>query len=799
MIAARVAREIRVRGIVQGVGFRPTVYRLAKACRITGDVRNDGDGVLVRACGEAAALDDFIARIATDAPRLARITAIESCDATTAVALDDFRIVASETGTPHTQIAPDAAVCATCRAEVLDPFERRYRYPFANCTHCGPRLSIVTRIPYDRPNTTMAPFALCAECSAEYDDPADRRFHAQPIACHRCGPRATLERMDRAVDTFDMHSMLDDVDAARSMLQEGHVVAIKGLGGFQLACDATNATAVATLRERKIREEKPFALMAFDLETIRRYCNVSEAEATLLESSAAPIVLLAANGLERLPDAIAPGMRTLGFMLPPTPLHVLLLRRMGRPVVMTSGNRAHEPQTIDNDDARERLGAIAEYALFNDRAIASRVDDSVTHVVGDRARVMRRARGYAPEAIALPPGFERAPDLLALGAELKSTFCLIASGAAVLSQHQGDLEDAATYDDFLHNIALYGGLFSGTPAALVVDRHPDYRSTSYGRERAEFDAVPLIEVQHHHAHVASVLAEHGYPLDAPPVLGIALDGLGYGDDGELWGGEFLIADYRGFKRVGTFKPVAMLGGAQAIREPWRNTYAHLMAEMGWAEFAMNFGELELFEFLASKPRATFDSMAAARVNSPRASSCGRLFDAVAAALGLARERATFEGQAAMLLEGCVDRVALANESDESAYPFGMPRIGGRGLPYLEPLGMWRALLRDLILATPPGVIAARFHRGLARAIAAMAIAVTRGGYAGDPSPTTIALSGGCFHNAILFEAVTARLEAADYRVIANERVPSGDGGIALGQALIGAATLLVAAPERTVS
>lgn len=794
MIAAKptVSIEIRVRGTVQGVGFRPNVWRLAHACAIVGDVRNDADGVFIRACGEPDAIERFVSLLHDDAPPLARIASIEVTAATQPIATDSFAIVSSVGGRARTQIAPDAAVCTTCRDEVLDPFVRRYRYPFANCTHCGPRLSIVTRVPYDRPLTTMAPFALCAECSAEFANPTDRRFHAQPIACHRCGPRATLARMDGAVVTFDMHSMLDDVDAARSLLQKGSIVAIKGIGGFQLACDATNATAVATLRTRKVREEKPFALMAYDVETIRRFCTVSAAEEALLASPAAPIVLLAASGPERLPETLAPGMTTLGFMLPPTPLHVLLLRRMGRPVVMTSGNRSNEPQAIDNDDARARLGTIADYALANDREIANRVDDSVVRIAAGTPRVLRRARGYAPSPIALPPGFEGAPDLLALGAELKSTFCLIVDGSAVLAQHQGDLEDAATYDDYLHNLALYEGLFDRAPMLLAVDRHPGYRSTAYGRERAKRDGLPLVEVQHHHAHIASVLVEAGRALDAPPVLGIALDGLGYGDDGELWGGEFLIADYTGFRRVGTFKPVALLGGAQAMREPWRNTYAHLAAELGWAEFAMNFDELELYEFLAAKPLATLDGMLARNVNSPRASSCGRLFDAVAAALGLARERATFEGQAAMLLEAIVDRDALERESPDFDYPLPIPRIGGRGLPYLEPLGMWRAILGDLILKTPPGVIAARFHRSLARGIAAMAVAVTTGEYAGETPPDTVALSGGCFQNAILLESVSARLEAAGFTVIANARVPANDGGIALGQAAIAAAAALLA-------
>jgi len=787
-----IALAIRVRGRVQGVGFRPNVWRLAKLCGVSGDVRNDAQGVLVRARGRRRAVELFLALVQSDAPSLARITSVEATPATDSIAGDGFVIVESEPGRANTQIAPDAAVCAACRNEVIDPFQRRYRYPFANCTHCGPRLSIVRRVPYDRSNTTMAPFALCGDCGAEYANPSDRRFHAQPIACHACGPRAKLARMDGRLVTFDMHSMLDDVDAVRSLLQKGAIVAIKGIGGFHLACDATDAAAVERLRARKVREEKPFALMAYDIEMIRRYCTVSAAEAALLHDPAAPIVLLRADGEERLRWPVAPGSRELGFMLPATPLQVLIMRRIGRPIVMTSGNRSGEPQVTGNAEARERLGAIADYVLDHDREIATRLDDSVVRVVAGETRVLRRARGYAPDPIALPPGFAHAPDVIALGAELKSTFALVVGGEAVLSQHLGDLEDALTYADFERNLTLYEEMFGARPAAFAVDRHPGYLSSNYARERAQREALPLLEIQHHHAHVASVLAERGRPLDAPPVLGIALDGLGFGDGGELWGGEFLIADYRRFRRVGTFKPVALPGGGQAMREPWRNTYAHLMAELGWTDFAMNFSALELFSYLAGKPLATLDGMIAGGINSPRASSCGRLFDAVAAALGFARERAAYEGQAAMLLEAAVDRNAFAALSDDEMYPFALPRLGGRGLPYIEPLGMWRALLGDMLLGTPIGTIAARFHYALAYAVAGLAIALARGEYAGTETIDTVALSGGCFQNVILLEAVIARLEGAGFTVLTNARVPANDGGIALGQAAIAAATLIPA-------
>lgn len=787
-----VAMEIRVRGRVQGVGFRPTVWRMARDLDLAGEVLNDAQGVLVRIGGADRAVADFLARMENEPPPLARIDRIETRPFDGELP-DDFRIGDSLGGDAHTQITPDAAICDACAREILDPFERRFRYPFANCTHCGPRLTIVRAVPYDRATTSMAAFPMCAACRKEYGDPADRRFHAEAIACHACGPRARLIRFDGKATSFDQHSMLDDVDAAASLIRKGEIVAIKGLGGYQLACDATKAEAVARLRRLKRRDAKPFALMARDLDIVRRYCAVSREEADLLASPAALIVLLSAKGPERLPVEVAPGLATLGFMLPTTPLHLLVLRRLETPVVMTSGNLSEEPQATDDADAREKLGAIATYALIHNREIANRVDDSVARVMAGRVRLIRRARGYAPAPIPLPRGFESAPDILALGGELKATFCLVKDGAAVLSQHQGDLENAATFDDFRKNIALYAKMFDHAPAALVADAHPEYLSTKLAQDWTRARKIPLIEIQHHHAHVASCLAENGYPLDGPRVLGMVLDGLGWGDDSTVWGGEFLLADYRGYQRVGTFKPVGMIGGAKAVREPWRNLYAHLAAQMGWAEFAMNFSELEIFADLARRPRKMLDAMIRDGVNTPKASSCGRLFDAVAAALNISRERQAYEGEAGARLESMVDRRALLDESEELAYPMAIPRLRESGLPYIEPLVMWRAILGDLILKTPPGVIAARFHRGLAKAVVAMAEKLARRDDEDGPRFDTIALSGGCFQNQILFEEVARRLEEKNFAVLSHAQVPANDGGLALGQAAIGAARMIDAA------
>ncbi len=776
------AVEIRVRGRVQGVGFRPRVWQIAQDLALSGEVLNDSEGVLIRVYGRASKIITLIETLRHAPPPLADIVAIETRNFGDYLA-DGFKIVESERGSARTQISPDAATCATCAAEILDPFARRFRYPFTNCTHCGPRLSIVRAVPYDRATTTMAPFMLCSACEGEYRDPADRRFHAEATACHICGPKARLTRFDGRVFNFEQHSMLDDVDAALSLIQKGEIVAIKGLGGYQLACDATRADVVDRLRALKRREAKPFALMARDLAVIARYSTVDDLERAALQSREAPIVLMRADGPERLPESIAPGMSTLGFMLPSTPLHILMLRRMSRPVVMTSGNISDAPQIIDDAEAARLLSPIAPFVLRHDREIANRVDDSVVRRLDGAIRVLRRGRGYAPAALQLPPGFAGAPEILAFGAEMKSTFCLIKDGQAILSQHQGDLEDAATFADYNKNLALYRQLFDHAPTLLAADLHPEYLSTKLAHKAALKRHVPLEQIQHHHAHAAACLSENQRPLDAPPVLAIVLDGLGSGTDGTLWGGEFLLADYRRFERLGTFKPVAMPGGAQAAREPWRNLYSHLLAEMGWASFSMNFNEIPLFAALQSKPLATIAAMMKTNSNAPLASSCGRLFDAVAAATGFCFDQQAYEGEAGARLEAIACRKTLAEESDDLAYPLSIPRLKGSGLPYLEPLGMWQALLGDLILQTPVSVISARFHKGLAKAIGIMARKLR-----GEPGRfDTVVLSGGCFQNSVLIEQVAARLRADNFTVLTHTKVPANDGGIALGQAVIAAA------------
>ena len=805
--ARREGRSVRVRGLVQGVGFRPTVWRLAQDCGIAGKVWNDAQGVMIQAWGMPAALDEFVHRLRDNPPPLARIDTVECAPLSDAQSRSSFDIVASRTGVAQTSVVPDAAVCELCMAETLSPSDRRHRYPFTNCTHCGPRFSIVRAIPYDRANTSMRRFALCPDCTAEYEDSADRRFHAQPLACPVCGPKIWLERLGDGLAP----TTADPAKTAARLLLNGTIIAVKGIGGFHLACDARDAAAVERLRTRKHRYDKPFALMARDLDIMRRYCAMTPQDESLLRSPAAPIVVLPAEGPERVAEAVAPGKGTLGFMLPYTPLHHLLLEGIDRPIVLTSGNLSDEPQCVNNDEARLKLAGIADYGLFHDRDIVNRIDDSVTRIIGGKVRVLRRARGYAPALIALPEGFAASPPVLAMGGELKNTFCLVKNGRAILSQHLGDLEEAATFAEYRRSLALYCELFDHAPHILAIDRHPQYLSTQLGQEWAARDGLALEEVQHHHAHIASCMAEHGVPLDAPPVLGIALDGLGYGDDGTFWGGEFLIADYFGFSRVGRFKPVAMPGGAQAVREPWRNTFACLDATLGWERCISDYPQLDIVRFLQAQPLTTLRGMVRNNINSPPASSCGRLFDAVAAAVGICRERVSYEGQAAIELEACVDQRVL--ESEEG-YPFdielapcsfpsptqpcglGAPspalrervpsaarrvRVAPQATLHSRP--MWEALLGDLAHGVPTPTLAARFHRGLAGAVVEIAVQLANG-------IETAVLSGGVFQNRYLLELVTDGLRGGGFRVLSPHEVPANDGGLSLGQAVIAAARRL---------
>jgi hydrogenase maturation protein HypF len=775
-----IREEIRVKGTVQGVGFRPTVYRLAKFCGLKGDVCNDGEGVLIRVAGSEEKITEFVDKLYHECPPLAKINKLIRSPYLGNFDFDDFVISHSVNTVVKTEISPDAATCSQCQKEIFDPFSRYFRYPFTNCTHCGPRLTIIRAIPYDRNHTSMVKFPMCGDCNTEYEDVENRRFHAQPVACFKCGPSAWLERADGQPVIADMFSMLDDVDAVCTLLQKGEIVAIKGLGGFHLACDATQETAVKKLRERKRRYHKPFALMARDINIISEYCYVSDLEKTLLTSPAAPIVLLNIKPEKQVAISVAQGQNTLGFMLPYTPLHHLILRRMNRPIVLTSGNISDEPQCINNEDAKEKLGKIADYFLLHNRDIVNRVDDSVVRVIDDKIQTLRRARGYAPAPIILPFGFEKVAPILAMGSELKNTFCLLREGEAILSQHLGDLENAAAFNAYQETLNLYLNLFEHKPEIIAIDKHPEYLSSKLGKELASSNEIKLIEIQHHHAHIAACMVENKIPLDAKPILGIAFDGLGYGEDGTLWGGEFLLADYQKFQRVATFKPVAMIGGEQAIYQPWRNTYAHLNSAFNWEEIKQQYADLEIIKFIEQKPLKLLNQMIEKDINTPLASSVGRLFDAVAAAIGICREECSYEGQAAIEMEATVNVNILNNDKETINYPFKFEKLDR--IYYIDPAPMWEGILQDLKQQISPSEIAAKFHISLAIVITEIVKQLTQ-----EHKINQVALTGGVFQNRILLEQTTKNLKKLGIEVFTHSIVPANDGGLSLGQAVIAAA------------
>ncbi|WP_071518089.1 carbamoyltransferase HypF [Geitlerinema sp. PCC 9228] len=771
------AEEIRIFGTVQGVGFRPTVYRFAKACSLTGQVWNDGSGVVIRVRGSQGNIDRFLQQLQWHAPPLAKIDRIHRQPDTSNREFNDFTIAGSQTTSVRTAISGDAATCDACLQETFDPNSRWYRYPFTNCTHCGPRLSIVQGIPYDRVNTSMAVFPMCADCQREYYDVENRRFHAQPIACPVCGPQIWLENAQGEI-IFD-----EAIATTIRLIQQGYIVAMKGLGGFHLAVDATNERAVQTLRQRKKRDRKPFALMVRDLQVLANYCSLSAGEKELLQSPAAPIVLLAANGYRQVAPSVAPGQNRLGVMLPYTPLHHLIWSSLEMPVVLTSGNISDEPQCIDNQEAREKLSSQADFFLLHNRDIVNRVDDSVVRVFQDAPMVLRRARGYAPSPISLPPGLADTPPLLAMGGELKSTFCLVDGGKAILSQHLGDLENAAAWRGYGDTLQLYLQLFRCQPQAIAVDEHPEYLASKWGRDWAAADALPLYTIQHHHAHIGAVMAENHLPVDTPPVLGVAWDGLGYGSDGTFWGGEFLLADYHGFQRLASLPAVPLLGGEKAMSQPWRNTYAHLRRLGDWEGWERSYGDLAIVQFLGKQPRQLLDQMASQGINAPLASSAGRLFDAVAAAIGICREVCQYEGQAAVEMEACIDAQSWDWAQKTGGYRFRWYTIDDRTTQWvLDPQPMWWELLADCQIRLSPAVMAAKFHVGLARAIA-FGIRQISDRY----KFSHVAFSGGVWQNQRLLEAVCQQLQRWEIPVLTHHQIPPNDGGLSLGQAAIAAA------------
>ena len=729
--------QIRVRGRVQGVGFRPFIWREASTLGLVGDVRNDGEGVLIRVSGEAESL--LVDAIRESAPPLSEIHAIEVTEINPAPT-DKFEILVSEDRGAETSCPPDAAICADCIDEI-NQSGRRSGYAFTNCTNCGPRFTIVERIPYDRERTTMQHFQMCGNCRAEFEDHVDRRFHAQPIACPQCGPSLTIK-------PEDPHPL----DAAAARIRKGEIVAIKGLGGFHLACDATNARAVTSLRQRKRRPAKPFALMG-ELETIRQFAQVSESETTLLTGPDAPIVLLEPTA-KPLPEAVAPGMSRHGWMLPYTPLHWLLAKKVERPLIMTSGNASDEPQIVDNDEALAGLAHIADSFLIHDRPIARRVDDSVVQATTLAPMVLRRARGQTPGTLALPACL---PDLqvAAYGAELKSAICLTKNARAMLSHHIGDLDTVLAYQDFLTVDRDLAALMAHEPSLIAVDSHPGYLSSRYGRELAELTRLPCLEIQHHHAHMAAALGAKGW--DGDTAVSIVLDGLGFGDDGAIWGGEVLVGNYQSFRRAGHLTYAPLVGGDRAQREPWRNALVRLDAA-GLSSTADRLFQ----EYPVSQIRAA----AGLTSHAPLTSSVGRLFDAISACLGIVVGEQSHEGEAAMRLE------ALASRSDDRGF-YELSCIKG----VIDPAQMFEGIVADLAKGESEAVIARRCHGTIAKAFSDLARRV-----AAEAGAETIALSGGCFQNSLLLTMVAEHLH--NFELCGPGQVPVNDGGIAFGQSLV---------------
>lgn len=756
--------RVKVQGIVQGVGFRPFIYQLALQHGLNGWVRNQSDGVEIEVSGAAGAVQDFIDSIPAKAPPLARIVFLETADLPFAP-LEEFTIVKSSAGRARsTLISPDVCTCGDCLRELFDPNDRRFRYPFINCTNCGPRYTIIQDIPYDRDKTTMARFAMCPECGREYGDPLDRRFHAQPNACWKCGPQVWLE--DPAGGKIA--GPADAIAKAVALLDAGHILAIKGLGGFHLAVKATDEAAVARLRSRKIREEKPFAVMFPSIGDIRRFCLVNETEEDLLASQARPIVLLkkrADAGRDSLAASVAPRNRYLGAFLPYTPIHFLLYDNAPySALVMTSGNQSDEPIVMTNADAREMLTGIADFFLFHDRDIYMRCDDSVLRVLGGKPRPMRRARGYVPFPVFLK---EPGPSVLGTGAEQKNTICLTRGREAFLSQHIGDLENLETLQSFEHAAAHLEKILEIRPEAIVHDLHPDYLSTQWALRQ---DKIPRTGVQHHHAHIAAVVAEHR--LDGP-VIGLSLDGTGYGTDGTIWGGEVLLVDGPEFDRLGHFRQVGLPGGARAIKEPWRMALSYLWS-IDPENLEGRFGDM--LERWPAMDQKIVLQMLARRLNSPVTSSCGRLFDAVASLAGL-RNSVSYEGQAAIELEQAI-------EPDAGFYEGGITAESD-GKFIIDPFPMIEAVVGDVRRKTPQGKIAARFHNGMVRLLADAAETA-----AGNAELKRIALSGGVFQNAFLSERLEEELAGRGFEVYGHREVPSNDACIALGQAYIGIKRLL---------
>ncbi len=752
----RLAR-ISVRGVVQGVGFRPFVYRLAQEHNLKGWVRNTSGNVEIEVEGDEETLESFLRDLEAKAPPIARIENVEVTFYPTK-GYTEFQIGESLSQEGQYQlVSPDIATCEDCKAEIFSPSDRRFRYPFTNCTNCGPRFTIIEDIPYDRPKTTMCEFEMCPQCQREYHDPLDRRFHAQPNACPECGP--SLELVDGEGKSVECN---DVIKSASDLLKEGGILAVKGLGGFQLACDATSEEAINLLRARKRRRSKPLAVMIATIGEIEKHCLVSPEERELLESPQCPIVLLKwKHSSSNISPAVAPNLKYLGVMLPYTPLHHLLLKETGLPLVMTSGNLSEEPIAKDNDEVLTRLRGIADYFLLHNRGIYARYDDSVCMVEGI-PQAIRRARGYAPYPIFLP---FKSKQILACGAELKNTFCLTKDEHAFLSQHIGDMENEETLEHFESTIELYKKLFRVEPEIIAYDMHPDYLATKYALETGAKASLKLVPVQHHHAHIASCLVENKVE---GPVIGVAFDGTGYGTDGTIWGGEFLVADFSSFRRVGHLEYVPLVGGEAAIRKPYRMALSYLYTLLG-EDFTLEgllLGKIKPDEIAIVKQQLK------RKVNSPLTSSAGRLFDAVSALAGV-RQEIDYEAQAAIELE----MLALDEMEKSESYPFSIVEEGG--VKVVKVGELFSTVVRDVRNQISIPVISLKFHNTMAQIIAEMCKSSAK-----ETGISEVVLSGGVFQNQLLLKLATSALQREGFSVLTHRLVPCNDGGISLGQAVV---------------
>jgi len=751
--------SIHVRGIVQGVGFRPHVYQLAVKNNLTGWVRNTSNGVEIEIAGNPEAIKAFSSELRKFPPPLARIDEYKEREIKDVInAYAKFEIIESEPNSSQfIPVSPDMSICPDCLNELFDPTNRRFRYPFINCTNCGPRFSIIKDIPYDRPFTTMADFPMCPSCREEYENPGDRRFHAQPIACPECGPHIIFKSHGKTI-----HHNEDALQAAKDALINGQIVAIKGLGGYHLACDATNHKAVDTLRQRKRRVDKPFALMSFSVETIQKYCLISPEERSLLESRQKPIVLLNKSSSCSLPDQLAPGQNSLGFMLPYTPLHYLLLEPLsGFPdtLVMTSGNLSEEPIAFDDLDAENRLSGLADAFLTHNRGIYMRVDDSVKRVVNKKAVFTRRSRGYAPDPFPFP--FQTMP-IFAAGAELKNHFTLTRDKYAFHSHYIGDLENFETLQSYEQAIEHFERLFRIKPEVFACDLHPDYLSTRYSEDRSHKENKQLIQIQHHHAHMAACMLENGLPADEV-VIGLTFDGTGYGLDSSIWGGEILIGDYSGFYRRFHLRYFPLPGGDTAVRNPARIALSILQTcNMDWDPTLPSVSQF------SSKELHIIKNQINQKINSPLTSSMGRIFDAVSSMLGI-RQTVTYEGQAAIELEN------HASVDETGSYEF---IVSGDIIDYQPVI---ESILQEILKGVPAGVISARFHNTVSNLCLSVANNISR-----DTSLRTVVLSGGVWQNTLLLTKTIKLLESNGFKVLTHQKVPTNDACISLGQAAIAA-------------